>query len=109
MLELVMAATKESVGFVAGVSGYDAAGSEVALELLLLPLGPFSQNRERLLGVLAPLVSPYWLGVAPFEMLTCRTVRYLHPESRDAAPRLVPDREGASTRKAFTVHEGGRP
>ena len=109
VLELVTAAAQESVGFVAGVSGYDAAGSEAALELLLLPLRPFSQHRGRLLGVLAPLEPPYWLGVAPFETLTCRTVRYLHPDSGLApAPRHFPNRGHASARMGFTVHRGGR-
>ena len=65
--ELVTAAAEESVGFIAGASGQNAAGATVGLEMLLLPLRRRNQSRTRLLGVLAPFVPPYWLGTTPVE------------------------------------------
>jgi hypothetical protein len=109
LLELVMAATEESVGFIAGVSGQNAAGASVGLELLLLPLRRHNQSRPRLLGVLAPLVPPYWLGATPIKEMTCGTIRYLGADSRViAAPRLVPGTDDGRAHHGLTIYNGGR-
>jgi hypothetical protein len=109
LLELVTAATDESMGFIAGVSGHNAAGAIVGLELLLLPLRRHNQSRPRLLGVLAPLVPPYWLGATPVEEMTCGTIRYLGADTRViAAPRLVPGTDDGRVRHGLTIYDGGR-
>jgi hypothetical protein len=68
-----------------------------------------------MLGVLAPLSMPYWLGTQPIEGLTLRTLRHLGTASQiAAAPRLVPaegpvapaPREAA--RRSFVLYQGGR-
>jgi hypothetical protein len=109
LLELVGAATEESMGFIAGASGRNAAGATVGLELLLLPLRRRNQSPPRLLGVLAPLVPPYWLGATPVEDMTCSTIRYLGADSRlIAAPRLVPGTDDGRLRHGLTIYAGGR-
>jgi hypothetical protein len=109
MLELISAAAEESVGFVAGASGRNAAGAAVSLELLLLPLRRRNESRGRLLGVLAPLVPPYWLGSMPIEAMTCGTIRYLGADSGLVlAPRLVPGTDEGRLRHGLTIYEGGR-
>jgi len=109
LLELVTAAAEESVGFIAGASGQNAAGATVGLEMLLLPLRRRNQSRTRLLGVLAPFVPPYWLGTTPVEGMTCGTIRYLGAHSGlIAAPRLVPATDDARMRHGLTIHDGGR-
>jgi hypothetical protein len=109
LLELVTAATVESAGFIAGASGRNAAGATVDLELLLLPLQRGNLSRPRLLGVLAPLVPPYWLGATPVEEMTCGTIRYLGANSGlIAAPRLVPGMDNGRLRRGLTIYDGGR-
>jgi hypothetical protein len=109
MLKLITAASEESAGFIAGARGQNADGAMVDLELLLLPLRHRHRRQARLLGVLAPLVPPYWLGATPVESLTCGTIRYLGPDSGHIlAPRLVPGTENGHVRRGLTIYNGGR-
>jgi hypothetical protein len=109
MRERVTAATEECAGFIAGVTGRNTEGASTDLELLLLPLQHRDASQARLLGVLAPLVPPYWLGATPLASMTCGTVRHLGPESGHiVAPRLVPGTENARLRHGLMVYDGGR-
>jgi hypothetical protein len=109
MLGLVKAAALECEGFVAGVTMRNTVGARADLELLLLPLRHADPHQTRLLGVLAPLVPPYWLGATPAENLTCGIVRHLHPDAvQIAAPRLVPGTDSGRVRRGFIVYDGGR-
>jgi hypothetical protein len=109
MLDQVMATAEECAGFIAGASGSNERGATMDLELLLLPLRHRDPSQTRLLGVLAPLVPPYWLGVSPIEDLACGTIRHLGPDSGHiVAPRLVPGTENARVRRGLIVYDGGR-
>jgi hypothetical protein len=109
MVERVEATAEECAGFIAGVTGSNAAGALIELEVLLLPLKHRDPAQTRLLGVLAPFVPPYWLGTTPVEGMTCGTVRHLGPDSGHiAAPRLVPSTENGRIRHGLIVYEGGR-
>jgi len=109
MQELIAAAAGESAGFVAGATARTASGATTELELLLLPLWHRDRAQVRLLGVLAPLVTPYWVGTTPVEALTCGTIRHLGPYSGlTDAPRLVPGSENGRTRRGLVVYDGGR-
>jgi hypothetical protein len=107
--ELLAAVTGESAGLVAGVAARTADGSEIDLELLLLPLAHAGHARIRAIGVLAPAQTPYWIGTKPVTELTLGTVRHLgdgiesHP-----APRLAPSVEDVRVRHGFVVYSGGR-
>jgi hypothetical protein len=60
--------------------------------------------RLRLLGVLAPLSVPYWLGAEQVVSLTLGAVRHLGPTvQRLDAPRFAKD----PARPRLTVYEGG--
>ncbi len=77
--------------------------------MLLLPLRHRDPAQTRLLGVLAPIVPPYWLGATPVEAMTCGTVRHLGADSDYvAAPRLVPGTDNGRQRHGLTVYDGGR-
>ncbi len=100
--------TKESVGIVAGVNAENADGARLDLELLLLPLVHRDRGQARVLGVLAPLTVPYWLGASPLENLSCGTFRHLGPMVETVmAPRLVPA-GGSRARRGLVIHDGGR-
>ncbi len=102
--ELAAAVADEAGPVVAGVGARTAQGSSADLELLLLPLYHRGKMRVRLLGVLAPVAVPYWLGAEQVVSLTLGTVRYLGPAvQRLDAPRFA--RHPARPR--LTVYEGG--
>ena len=69
IVDLVGVATDEKAGSVAGAIGYVTDG-QVDLELLMLPLVHHGRRASRLIGILAPLKVPYWLGVEPVRELT---------------------------------------
>jgi hypothetical protein len=116
--EQIAVVADESEGFVAGVDGQNAAGSRIDLELLLLPLVHRDRSQARVLGVLAPVSTPYWLGTTAVENLSVRTVRHLGIAAQTAAaPRLVPASEappwaptadGGQPRRGFVIYTGGR-
>ncbi len=109
MQEQVAAVADESAGLVAGVSGRNTDGARIDLELLLLPLTHRDRSQSRLLGVLAPIAAPYWLGTSAVEGLTCGTVRHLGPAMRTVgAPRLVPISGNGRLRHGLVVYDGGR-
>jgi hypothetical protein len=109
MLQHVTAAVEDSAGFVAGAVGRTGAGATVDLELLVLPLRHRKQTRSRVLGVLAPLEPPFWLGLTPIEAISCGGIRYLGPDSRRiVAPRLVPGGDNADRYRGLTIYDGGR-
>ena len=103
--DLIAAVTHEAVGAVAGLVGTAADGAETEVEMLLLPLAHTGHARIRALGVLAPLVPPYWLGEKPVVALELRTLRHLGDDSD--SPRFASGL-GAKLRHGFVVYRGGR-
>lgn len=108
--ELMCIVTHEEIGAVAGVTGRNAEGVEIDLELLLLPLAHTGHARIRALGVLAPIAPPpFWLGETPVAELTLGTLRHLGYGLETAiAPRFAPAPEGSRIRHGFVVYSGGR-
>ena len=105
--ELVAIATHEAVGVVASACARTADDPPLDLELLLLPLYHRGSLNERLLGVLAPIVIPYWLGIRPIDGMEIGAFRHIAPATETiAAPRLVPARDTRG-RDRFVVYEGG--
>ena len=106
--ELAAIVADEAVAIVAGVVAQTAEGSRADLELLLLPLYHRGKTHVRLLGVLAPLAVPYWIGAEHVVSLTLGATRHLGPAVETAAaPRLVKGSEGRP-RRGLTIYDGGR-
>lgn len=107
--ELIAVVTEEKVGIVASVSGAttDETLLPVKLEMLLLPLAYHVRSDARVLGALAPMAAPYWLGAKAVGPLTLGMFRHIGdpidaaqaPQFRAAAGRL---------RHGLTVYDGGR-
>lgn len=109
MREQIAAVSDESAGLVAGVSGRNKDGARIDLEMLLLPLIHPDRSQSRLLGVLVPMIAPYWLGTSPVENLNCGTVRHLGPATITVgSPRLVPVSGNGRLRHGLVVYDGGR-
>jgi hypothetical protein len=108
MGELLAVVTNEVAGIVAGASGRTAEGAESELELLMLPMFHRGQG-VRVLGVLAPLVTPYWIGTQPVVDLTLKALRHLGPAKQPAAAdRREPAASGGRIRHGLMVYDGGR-
>ena len=107
--DLLAVVTDETTGVVAGLTGRADDDAETDLELLLLPLAHIGHARIRALGVLAPIIPPYWIGAKPVVELALGTLRHIGAdlESR-IAPRLVPAADGGRVRHGFVVYSGGR-
>jgi hypothetical protein len=99
----------ETLGAVAGVTARTADGADADLEILLLPLAHVGHARIRALGVLAPLVPPYWLGEKPVVELVLGTLRHIGPETDSlGAPQFASTSVGGRRRHSFVVYGGGR-
>jgi hypothetical protein len=105
--DLATVVADESVGIVAGAVGWTAEGFSVDLELLLLPLRHCGRTHVRLIGTLAPLAAPYWLGASPVLTLALGAHRYLGP-AVEVAPAPPPVEAGARLRRGLLVYDGGQ-
>ena len=106
---LLASVNNEMLGAVAGVTAHAADGSDADLEILLLPLAHVGHARIRALGMLAPVVPPYWLGERPVVELTLGTLRHIGPETdRLGAPQFASTPVGGRRRHGFVVYSGGR-
>jgi hypothetical protein len=92
----------ESAGAIAGMIGETADGRSVNVEFLLLPLRHLGRTHARLMGSLAPLNAPPWLGHAPVTITRLISVRMMWP---DGFLRALPGAE--ARRSQFVVIEGG--
>jgi hypothetical protein len=110
LTDLMATVGEENTGAVASANASTAEGWAQALELLMLPLRHRDGAPARVIGVLAPLTVPFWLGAAHLDRLTLGTVRHLDPAfATPPAARLVPGAEVIRGQHGvFVVHEGGR-
>lgn len=103
---LLSAVLDDGDGMVAQLTSENARGQTLELELLLLPLGGRHWELARILGLLMPLASPYWIGMKPLRTLRLDAFRNV------SAPRLASIRlvRALAARKPprLVVHEGGR-
>jgi hypothetical protein len=115
--KLMAAVVDEKIGFVAHATGRttDGAPLVVNLELLVLPLLQRGPLDARVLGALAPMTVPFWLGARVVGTLELGMLRHIGPAiDRFSAPRLVTgDQDGqiqpvGQTRGKLVVYEGGR-
>jgi hypothetical protein len=101
--DLLAIVADEMVGVVAGASAHTREGLHADLELLLLPLRHRGRRQTRMIGALAPLEPPFWLGSTRVEHLQLRSWRHLGAAETGRMPRLVP----ASRPHGLVVYDGG--
>jgi hypothetical protein len=109
MRRLLVTVTEEEIGVVAGGRARTPEGFACDLELLLLPLRHRGRSGRRMLGTLAPLAVPVWLGASRLDPPALGSLRYL---TETLEPAIVAPPAGAlgaeQPRRDFVVYEGGR-
>jgi hypothetical protein len=107
--KLIAVVDEEKTGVIASVTGATADDRllPVNLEMLVLPLAHSSRKEARVIGALAPLETPYWLGAKSIGPLTLGMFRHLG----EAVETVKPPRFQAAagrTRHGLTIYDGGR-
>lgn len=108
--EMIAVVMEEKVGIVASVTATtsDETLAPIQLEMTMLPLSYSSRSEARVMGALAPMAAPYWLGVKAIGPLTLGMFRHVGSGLEEgSAPRLRAV-EGR-IRHGLTVYDGGRP
>ncbi|MEH3117869.1 MAG: PAS domain-containing protein [Methylorubrum populi] len=113
---LVETAACDTVGIVAGLTGFTARGEPLDLELLLLPLRHRGKTQARLLGSLSPHCIPAWLGSRPILRVETISLRVLEaaavePTAVRSFVEALPEPANDARPVRFghlLVHEGGR-
>jgi len=109
MRELLAVVMEEKTGVVASVTGSTADDSilSVNLELLLLPLSHDNRSEARVLGALAPMAAPYWLGAKAVGPLKLGMLRHIGAAvEATPVPRLAA--AAGRLRGGLVVYQGGR-
>lgn len=106
VIDLLAILSDEWIGTVAGVTAHNDGDETAELELLLLPLSAGRPALARIIGVLAPLKTPQWLGTTPIRALTLGSRRHL---GAAIETRLLPRFLTSRNRRGLVVYQGGRP
>jgi hypothetical protein len=106
--ELIAVVMQEKAGVVASVAGAtsDDALAPVHLEMLMLPLASQTHAEARIIGALAPMAAPYWLGAKAIGPLSLGMFRHIGATADAAAPRFKA--AAGRLRHGLTVYDGGR-
>lgn len=107
MRDLLDTVVQDGVGFVCGAHA-TVDDIRTDLELLVLPLTQGGHRPIRLIGTLAPLARPYWLGARPVSRLTVGMHRHIGAPFADFAHRFVSGAQAERTREGLRVLDGGR-
>ena len=106
LTDLLGNCSEEANGIVAQVTGTTPQGWSEDLELLVLPLRHRGDTLARLIGVLAPLTAPFWLGTSRLETVRLGAYRFLEAAEEIAAPPVAT--VVVRKQQRFTVYEGDR-
>lgn len=83
MQTLLHSVCEDMTACVAGLLGENDTGHKVPLEVILLPLRLNGRTDARILGALAPLQTPYWLGMLPITQVHLASLRMIMPHQHD--------------------------
>ncbi|UDL94708.1 MULTISPECIES: PAS domain-containing protein [Lichenihabitans] len=116
MLSVLFGVLDDGSPAVAGLAAGPEDQSQIELEMLLLPLRHNGRAHARLLGCIAPLTIPSWLGLSPVNYLSLRSLRLLEIERaaftldqlEPAPPKPVVRNEPPKRYGYLVLHQGGR-
>lgn len=79
---LLAAVSQDAAAAVFGFEGRSAHDRTLPCEALLLPVRQKGEGWTRILGSLAPMDDPYWIGIHPLIGQTLSSVRLIWPDER---------------------------
>ena len=106
--DLLAIVCDEATATVAGVTAQIDDGATAELELLLLPLRHHGRFDSRVLGVLAPINRPYWLGTMPVAALSLGVLRHIEPMAAPLPLLSSTTVPSGRIRHGFVIYDGGR-
>ncbi|KZL21249.1 PAS domain protein [Pseudovibrio axinellae] len=80
---MLSAITKDGAAAVISFTGSTDMDQSVDLEVLLLPIRVQGEGCTRILGCMAPLKRPFWLGVQPVTKQKINNLRLIWPDDDD--------------------------
>jgi hypothetical protein len=96
MATLAAAVSEDGAAAVISASAKTARGQEVVCEMMMLPLRHSSAAPyDRILGSIATLERPYWLGIEPVVSQTITSLRLIWPDEVPSFLRRRTDRPAA--------------
>jgi len=114
MLGAMTTVSDDAAVAVVGAQGVTDLGRRLDVEIGLLPLRHRGRTHARLLGSLAPVETPYWLGACLVTRFELTSLRMIWPSGR-RRPMEAPETPSASAIAAvgrrigrFMVFDGGR-
>jgi hypothetical protein len=91
---------------VAGLAAETADRRKLDLELVVLPLRLRGRTHARLIGSLAALEAPYWVGAVPLARARLVSIRLVQPDSEEQDGITA---RGSLAAGHLRVVPGGRP
>ena len=79
---LLAAVSQDAAAAVLGMTGRSAHDRDLACEILLLPIRQKGGGFTRIIGSLAPMEDPYWIGIHPIMSQTITSLRLIWPDER---------------------------
>jgi hypothetical protein len=114
MATLLAAVSEDAAATVLGIEATSGRDRDLSFEMLILPLWHDGPLYDRVLGVLAPMARPYWLGTQPIVRQRITSLRLLWPEEqprfmmRAPAPAPVPLPAAIARRGSLVLLQGGK-
>jgi hypothetical protein len=88
---LLAAVSQDAAAAVVGMSGRSAHERDLPCEILLLPIRQKGGGYTRILGSLAPMNDPYWIGIHPIVSQSIVSLRLIWPDERPSFLRRGDD------------------
>ena len=88
---LLAAVSQDAAAAVLGMTGRSAHERDLACEVLLLPIRQKGGGYTRILGSLAPMQDPYWIGIHPILSQSIASLRLIWPDERPSFLRRGDD------------------
>ena len=79
---LLAAVSQDAAAAVLGMTGRSAHDRDLACEVLLLPIRQKGSGFTRIIGSLAPMEDPYWIGIHPILSQSITSLRLIWPDER---------------------------
>jgi hypothetical protein len=107
--DLLGVVAAEAIAVVASAAAKTVTGDALDLEMLVLPLGHRGRTNVRVLGALASMETPYWLGISALGPLSLGSLRYvdvMRPAS--LMHNLASPTPSGRLRHGLVVYDGGQ-